>query len=136
MSMRAVCGLSLLVHDYDTAIRFFCDTLALFRVEVDADFGNGNRFVDLSFADVRFAFAINLIRASEEDRTLVGRQAGRNLLFSLPISDPDSMIIWLKDQNIETEQGIIELPYGRQIILKDCMGNRISLFHGYQDNAS
>ena len=56
--MRDVCGLSLLVDDYDTAIRFFCEKLALFRVDADTDFGNGNRFVDLSFIDSQFAFAI------------------------------------------------------------------------------
>jgi catechol 2,3-dioxygenase-like lactoylglutathione lyase family enzyme len=132
--MRAEVALCLLVENYDVAIDFYCRKLGLFNVDADNDFGNGQRFVFLAFADPYFAFTIHLQRPEGDSINLIGKQAGKYIFASFPIADADMMLTRLIAERIETENGIIELPYGKQIIIHDHLGNRISLFQRYLEN--
>lgn len=133
--MRPEIALCLLVDDYDDAIDFYCHKLGLFKVDANNDFGSGNRFVYLKFADPTFAFAVHLQKpAGAEMPQSIGQQAGRYILVSLPIEDADFMLARLNDQRIEAEDGIHELPYGRQIIIRDHAGNRMALFQRHTDD--
>lgn len=131
--MRAEVALCLLVNDYDEAIDFYCRRLGLFNVDADNDFGGGQRFVYLTFSDPKFAFAVHLQRPDDGSLELIGHQAGKYILTSLPIDDADRMLARLKAERIEPDGGIYELPYGRQIILHDHLGNCIALFQRYLD---
>ena len=132
--MRAEVALCLLVNDYDEAIDFYCRKLGLFNVDADNDFGGGQRFVYLTFSDPEFAFALHLQRPDDGSTVLIGKQAGKYILTSLPIADADRMLARLNGERIEPEGGIHELPYGRQVILHDHLGNRIALLQRYLDN--
>ncbi len=128
--MRALVYVFLLVDDYDKVIDFYCHRLGLFHVERDTDMIDGGRLVYLTYIDPAFPFAIHLEKPRDESsRQLIGRQAGRGCYFvSLPISDADSMLSRLTQEGIETDGGIHELVNGRQTAIRDCLGNRLSLY--------
>lgn len=133
--MRNEINFALLVNDYDKAIRWYCSTLGLFCVETDTDWGAGNRFVYLVFTDPMIPFGISLTVAQRsEDLALVGRQAGDNILLVFPVSDCMEMHKMLVQRGAEIEKDVIELPYGKQLVCRDCFGNRISLFQRYPPN--
>lgn len=127
------CCVCLFVDDYDKGIQFYCNTLGLFKVDANTDFGDGSRFVYLRFSDKQILFSMHLVLAQLTEVELVGRQAGNQLFISLPIEDADLLMNKLAKDNVDTEGGIIELPYGRQIILRDCFGNRLALFQRLVD---
>ncbi len=128
--MRRDCSVCLLVGDYDEAIDFYCNKLELFEVESDNDFGDGNRFVCLSFVDIRFLFAFQLCRPTRESAHLIGKQAGEHILVTFPIEDAETMLDRLARSGVEPKQ-VNRLPYGVQIKVKDCVGNTISMFEAF-----
>jgi catechol 2,3-dioxygenase-like lactoylglutathione lyase family enzyme len=116
---------TLLVHDYDTAIAFFVHALGFELVE-DRPLDAVKRWVVVRPAGA--TSGLLLARAADDtQRTAVGRQAGGRVGFFLHTDD------FAADHQRMTERGVRfleaprEEPYGVVAVFEDCSGNRWDL---------
>ena len=123
--MKTLRLVSLLVRDYDEAIRFYTDKLG-FTVSEDVTFGE-DRWVVLTLPDSQEpGLALTLAR-TEEDLAVVGHQAGSFPLFALGTDD------CLGEYQRMQERGVVfhgepqREPWGTGVLLEDLYGNKIYL---------
>jgi catechol 2,3-dioxygenase-like lactoylglutathione lyase family enzyme len=123
--MKTLRLFSLLVRDYEEAIRFYTDKLG-FTVSEDVTFGE-DRWVVLGLRDSgEPGLALTLAR-TESDLAVVGQQAGGFPLFALGIDD------CLGEYRRMQERGVVfhgepqREPWGTGVLLEDLYGNKIYL---------
>lgn len=121
---------SLIVEDYDPAIRFFVDVLGLELVEdspaTSTHTGQAKRWVVVRPPGA--ATGILLARADgETQRAAIGAQfAGRVGMF-LRVDDFDGTLAKLRAANVEIVTEPRREPYGRVCVFRDLAGNRWDL---------
>jgi catechol 2,3-dioxygenase-like lactoylglutathione lyase family enzyme len=115
---------TLVVHDYDEAIRFFCDRLG-FQLAEDRELGGGKRWVV-----VRPSVGAGLLlarAANSEQASHVGNQAGGRVAFFLYTDNFD------RDYQQMVQNGVqfLEEPrtesYGTVAVFVDLYGNKWDL---------
>jgi catechol 2,3-dioxygenase-like lactoylglutathione lyase family enzyme len=121
--MNRIKLISLLVKDYDAAIKFYTQKLGFELVE-DAPFGE-SRWVTLSLPDNRgIAVGLNLAKTSD-DQALIGKQAGSVPMLGLDTVDCLGDYNRMKALGVkfrgEPETG----PWGTGVLFEDLYGNRI-----------
>ena len=123
--MKTLRLFSLLVRDYEEAIRFYTDKLG-FTVSEDDTLGE-DRWVVLGLRDSgEPGLALTLAR-TESDLAVVGQQAGSFPLFALGIDD------CLGEYRRMQERGVVfhgepqREPWGTGVLLEDLYGNKIYL---------
>lgn len=121
--MNRIKLISLLVNDYDEAIRFYTAKLG-FEVAEDLPFGE-NRWVTLSLPGDK-SLAITLERAkSTDDQALVGKQAGTFPLLAIDTGDCTGDYNRMKDLGVSFQGQPEAGPWGTGVLLEDLYGNKI-----------
>ncbi|MFJ8034319.1 VOC family protein [Streptomyces sp. NPDC096032] len=125
--MRRVALVTLVVDDYDEAIRFYTEALG-FRLVEDAPRPDGSRWVVVEPGGGETAAGLVLARAKDEDqRARVGDQTGGRVGFFLHTDD------FARDHARMTAAGVTFLeepryePYGTVAVFQDLYGNRWDL---------
>lgn len=121
--------LTLIVHDYDDAIRFFVDVLGFELIEDSPSFTNNGQ--PKRWVVVRppgETTALLLARADGEDQArAVGNQfVGRVGLF-LRVDDFESAFERMHTASVEFVTEPRDEPYGRVVVFLDVAGNRWDL---------
>ena len=117
---------TLVVRDYDEALRFYTDKLGFECVE-DTDLGGGKRWVRVRPAGLTGA-ALLLARAADEpQRASVGNQTGGRVAFFLETDD------FRRDHAALVAKGVTfsgpprQESYGVVAVFEDLYGNRFDL---------
>ncbi|MDT0406213.1 VOC family protein [Streptomyces edwardsiae] len=125
--MRSVPLVTLVVDDYDEAIRFYTEALG-FRLAEDAPRPDGGRWVVVEPDAGHTGAALLLARAEgEAQRARVGDQTGGRVGFFLHTDD------FARDHARMTAAGVTFLeeprhePYGSVAVFQDLYGNRWDL---------
>ncbi|MCD7444590.1 VOC family protein [Streptomyces lincolnensis] len=125
--MRRLALVTLVVDDYDEAIRFYTEALGFHLVE-DAPRPDGSRWVVVRPDARRAGTDLLLARAKDEDqRTRVGDQTGGRVGFFLHTDD------FARDHARMLAAGVTFLeeprhePYGSVAVFQDLYGNRWDL---------
>ncbi|MEU3519660.1 VOC family protein [Streptomyces sp. NPDC006654] len=125
--MRRVALVTLVVGDYDEAIRFFTEALG-FRLVEDASRPDGSRWVVVEPGAEGGGTGLLLARAKDDDqRARVGDQTGGRVGFFLHTDD------FARDHARMTAAGVTFLeqprrePYGTVAVFQDLYGNRWDL---------
>lgn len=115
---------SLLVPDYDEALRFF-ERIG-FQCREDTDLGNGKRWVRI--APRNGETEILLARAANARQTAaIGEQGGGRVWLFLETDDFDADYRLLKEAGVQFESAPRDEPYGRVVVWADPWGNRWDL---------
>ncbi|MEW2295551.1 VOC family protein [Streptomyces sp. NPDC006743] len=125
--MRHIALVTLVVDDYDEAIRFYTGALG-FRLVEDAPRPDGSRWVVVAPGEEDHGSALLLARAKgDRQRTRVGDQTGGRVGFFLHTGD------FARDHARMRAAGVTFLeeprhePYGTVAVFEDLYGNRWDL---------
>ncbi|MCW7947346.1 extradiol dioxygenase [Streptomyces hygroscopicus] len=125
--MRRIALVTLVVDDYDEAIRFYTEALG-FRLAVDEPRPDGSRWVVVEPGATGHGTGLLLARAKDEtQRVRVGDQTGGRVGFFLHTDD------FAHDHARMTRAGVTFLeetrrePYGTVAVFQDLYGNRWDL---------
>ncbi|MFJ3234346.1 VOC family protein [Streptomyces sp. NPDC086787] len=125
--MRRVALVTLVVDDYDEAIRFYTEALG-FRLVEDEPRPDGSRWVVVAPGTDAHGTGLLLARAKNDgQRTRVGDQTGGRVGFFLHTDD------FARDHARMTAAGVTFLeeprhePYGSVAVFQDLYGNRWDL---------
>lgn len=117
---------TLLVRDYDEAIRFFVDLLGFHLVE-DAPLEPGKRWVVVA-PEPTGAGGLLLARAvGSQQEQAVGRQAGGRVSFFLTTTDFDASYQLFRERGLPFCETPRHEPYGTVAVFLDLYGNRWDL---------
>ena len=124
--MARLALVTLVVHDYDEAIRYFTGTLG-FRLAEDTDLGGGKRWVVVS-VDESGGTGLLLARAvTDAQRSRVGDQTGGRVFLFLRSTDFDGDHARLVQAGVRFDAEPRTEPYGRVAVFTDLYGNRWDL---------
>lgn len=115
---------TLVVREYDEAIRFFCDQLG-FQLAEDRELGDGKRWVVVrpsNGAGLLLARAVNTEQASR-----VGNQTGGRVAFFLHTDDFDRDYHEMLQQGVQFFEEPRSENYGRVAVFLDLYGNKWDL---------
>ncbi|MGA3146071.1 MAG: VOC family protein [Acidimicrobiales bacterium] len=120
---------TLVVDEYDTAIRFFVDALGFDLVEDSpsrTESGEPKRWVVVRPPGAETG--ILLARADgERQASVVGAQADRRVAFFLRVDDFDDSYGRMTSAGVRFIRPPRAEPYGRVAVFLDCVGNRWDL---------
>lgn len=123
---------TLLVDDYDAALKFYVRELGLFELVADTHISESSRYVCIALKEFVDKFMINLKKPTTRKGTnFVGCQAGDDVLMTLPVSDIEKLHADLKAKSIVIDSEIEWVPYGGGACVTDPFGNRVSLFEHF-----
>ena len=126
MTSRAIATVTLLVRDYDEAIRFFTDALGFALIE-DTPLAEGKRWVIVAPPDSAGASLLLAKAADEMQASSIGQQAGGRVFLFLKTSD------FQRDYAAMRAKGVVFLeeprsePYGTVAVFEDLYGNKWDL---------
>jgi catechol 2,3-dioxygenase-like lactoylglutathione lyase family enzyme len=123
--MNQIKIITLLVLDQDAAIDFYTNKLG-FSLREDKAFGP-TRWVTLALprgADLVLALEQ---ATSDEDKALVGKQAGSHALLGLDTSDCRADYTRMKELGVKFEGEPQSGPWGTGVRLQDLYGNKLFL---------
>lgn len=124
--MSSIATVTLVVADYDAAIRFYRDRLG-FVLHQDVPLGGGKRWVVVGPPGDRGARLLLARAEGEPQRAAIGRQTGGRVAFFLETDD------FARDHALFTARGVRFLeaprrePYGTVAVFEDLHGNRWDL---------
>lgn len=120
---------TLVVDDYDEAIRFFVDVLGFSLVEdspAETNDGRSKRWVVVR-PDAS-STAILLAKADgEEQAAAVGNQAAGRVTFFLRVHDFETAYRHLLEAGVHFTRQPFDAPYGRCAVFRDIAGNKWDL---------
>jgi catechol 2,3-dioxygenase-like lactoylglutathione lyase family enzyme len=120
---------SIVVDDYDSAIKFFVDVLGLELVEDSPSVttsGETKRWVVVR--PVNAHTGILLARADgDHQRSRVGDQVGDRVGFFLRVDDFDATLDRMRVAGVELLTEPREETYGKVVVFRDYLGNRWDL---------
>lgn len=125
-AMPSIATVTLVVADYDAAIRFYRDLLG-FTLHQDAPLGGGKRWVVVGPPGERGARLLLARAEGEAQRAAIGRQTGGRVGFFLETDD------FARDHAAFVARGVRFLeaprrePYGTVAVFEDLHGNRWDL---------
>jgi catechol 2,3-dioxygenase-like lactoylglutathione lyase family enzyme len=117
---------TLVVRDYDEAIRYFVDKLGFQLVE-DAPRGPGKRWVIVRPADPRSAGLLLARAATPDQERSIGSQTGGRVSFFLHTSDFASSYRSMQAAGVRFLEEPRAEAYGRVVVFEDLYGNRWDL---------
>ena len=125
MINRSIALVTLVVDDYDSAIRFFVESLGFLLAE-DTELGDGKRWVVV--APGTSGSALLLARAKNPDEAhAIGRQAGGRVGFFLQTDDFARDFAEYSARGVHFLEAPRREPYGTVAVFEDCCGNRWDL---------
>lgn len=120
---RSLAAVSLVVADYDEAIRWYVDR-AGFRLVDDTDLGDGKRWVVVTPSAGGGSAAILLAKAQgERQRSSIGDQAGGRVFLFLETDDFARDHAAMLARGVEFREAPRHEPYGTVAVFCDLYGN-------------
>jgi len=123
---RELATVSLLVHDYDEAIRFFTEALRFELVE-DAAQGPGKRWVVVSPGRGQGASLVLAKAANDTQRACVGHQSGGRVWLFLHTTDFEADVAHMKAHGVRFLEETRHEAYGTVAVFQDLYGNKWDL---------
>jgi catechol 2,3-dioxygenase-like lactoylglutathione lyase family enzyme len=118
--------ISLLVHDYDEAIRFYVEKLN-FQVVEDTKLSDQKRWVLISPLGAHSCLLLLAKAADDEQKSRVGNQTGGRVFLFLFTDDFDRDYHLMSQKKIEFVRPPVQEPYGKVAVFKDLYGNLFDL---------
>jgi catechol 2,3-dioxygenase-like lactoylglutathione lyase family enzyme len=119
--------ISLVVRDYDEAIRWYRDVLGFELVE-DTDMGSGKRWVVVSPPGAKETRLLLARAANERQAAAIGAQTGGRVFLFLHTDDFRRDYDRWRARGVRfVEDAPREEPYGTVIVFEDLYGNRWDL---------
>jgi len=118
--------ITLVVDDYDNAIRFYTEVLNFQLIE-DTKMSDVKRWVVISppgSAECRLLLAK---AANDEQRSRIGNQTGDRVFLFLHTDNFERDYENLKSKGVKIVRGPVDEPYGRVLVFTDLYGNLIDL---------
>jgi catechol 2,3-dioxygenase-like lactoylglutathione lyase family enzyme len=112
--------ITLLVDDFDSAIRFYTDAFGLTLIE-DSQISESKRIVRIGTSDQEVTF--NLATPKKGDEDLVGRQAGQRVLVFIDTDNLETDLVRFADNHVDIIDGPRTELFGRCVLVKDLVGN-------------
>jgi catechol 2,3-dioxygenase-like lactoylglutathione lyase family enzyme len=119
---RTITKISLLVDDYDEAIRFYVDKLNFILVE-DTVMSDTKRWVVVSPSGQEGCNLLLAKAANDEQKSRVGNQTGGRVFLFLHTDDFWRDYHRMVEQGIEFVRGPVDETYGTVAVFKDLYGN-------------
>jgi catechol 2,3-dioxygenase-like lactoylglutathione lyase family enzyme len=123
---RHLATVTLLVHDYDEAIRFFTDALRFDLLE-DTPRGPGKRWVVVAPSHNAGATLLLAKAANDEQKAAVGHQAGGRVFLFLHTRDFAADHAHMKAHGVRFLEEPRHEPHGTVAVFQDLCGNRWDL---------
>ncbi|HKQ47487.1 MAG TPA: VOC family protein [Phycisphaerae bacterium] len=123
---QRIAQVTLVVREYDEAIRFYTETLGFVLLE-DTDLGGGKRWVRVAPAGGAGVELLLARAVTEEQRGRVGDQTGGRVFLFLETDDFWRDYEALRAKGIEFVRPPREEVYGTVAVLQDLYGNKIDL---------
>ena len=121
--------ITVLVHDQDEAKKFYTEKLG-FIIWQDREFEGGGRWLVVSPKKENECMLTLALANTEEQKKLVGKQAGERFLLVMECDDLDKTYRELKDKSVKFLDEPKDVSWGREVYLKDLYGNKINLIQG------
>jgi catechol 2,3-dioxygenase-like lactoylglutathione lyase family enzyme len=123
--MKRITLFKVYVTDQDDALRFYVDQLG-FEIAEDKRLGD-YRWLLVRAPD-NLEVSVNLEAArTDEEKGLVGRQAGAQPLFGITTDDCKREYAEMKGRGVRFEGEPKTMPYGTGVMMLDLYGNKIYL---------
>lgn len=122
----AISALTLVVRDYDEAIRFFTQALRFDLLE-DMDMGAGKRWVKVAPKNSRGAGLLLARAANAEQDAVIGNQSGGRVFLFLHTDDFQADYDHMEAYGVEFTEEPREEVFGRVVVFKDLYGNKWDL---------
>ena len=114
---------SLVVRDYDATVHFYTQKLG-FEVAEDAAFGD-NRWITLKLPNTPDSNLSLALAKTDEDKAIVGKQAGSFPLLGLGTDDCFGDYNRMKGLGVKFHGEPQAGPWGTGVLLEDLYGNKI-----------
>ena len=124
--MQHIGHITLLVHDYDEAIAFYCHKLQFHIVE-DKPMSETKRWVLLAPPGSTGTSILLTKAVTDEQRALVGKQAAGKVFLFLFTDNLAADYKNLQKHGVEIVEEPEVKPHGRVLIFSDLYGNRFDL---------
>ena len=124
--MQHIGHITLLVHDYDEAIAFYCHKLQFHIVE-DKPMSETKRWVLLASPGSTGTSILLTKAVTDEQRALVGKQAAGKVFLFLFTDNLTSDYDHLVKSGVEIIEEPEVKPHGKVLIFSDLYGNRFDL---------
>jgi len=121
--MNKIKIISLLVKDYDAAIRFYTEKLG-FELLEDAPFGE-SRWVTLALPNQKDLTVALELAKTDDDQALVGKQGGSFAFLGFDTDDCLSDYNRMKALGVTFHGEPQAGPWGTGVLFEDLYGNRI-----------
>ncbi|MCC3157244.1 VOC family protein [Hymenobacter sp. 15J16-1T3B] len=119
-------NLTLLVRDYDEAIRYYVDVLG-FELLEDTDRGEGKRWVRVAPAGAGSPALLLAQAATDEQRAHIGNQAGGRVFLFLNTDDFAGDYARYRAAGVQFLEEPRHEEYGSVVVFADLYGNKWDL---------
>ncbi len=123
---RHLATVTLLVHDYDEAIRFFTEALR-FELLEDTPRGPGKRWVVVAPSRNAGAALLLAKAVSDEQKVCVGNQSGGRVFLFLHTQDFTADYEHMKAHGVRFLEEPRSEPHGTVLVFQDLWGNKWDL---------
>jgi catechol 2,3-dioxygenase-like lactoylglutathione lyase family enzyme len=124
--MKKLGHLTILVHDYEEALKFYTEKLGFIKIQDNA-FGEGNRWLTVAPPDQDDLEIVFVKADTPEKKELVGKQAASHVLLTLQTDDCYRDFEDMKRQGVNFLGEPTEQFYGTEVVFEDLYGNRYDL---------
>ncbi|MFD2165039.1 VOC family protein [Thalassotalea euphylliae] len=121
-----IAAINLYVHNQQQALDFFSQVLS-FVVTDDETAPDGHRWLTVSTNSEHALKVIIAHAATEQQKAIVGKQAGDGVFAILQVDDFDASYAKLAKQGVRFCEAPREEPYGKVVIFEDIVGNKWDL---------
>ena len=117
---------TILVRDYDEAIRFYTEVLG-FELTADNQFGNGQRWVSVAPYNQKEIRIVFVIADTPEKLERVGNAVANHVLLVLETDNCLEDYQLLKSKGVNFFGEPEDMPWGIEVVFEDLYGNRVDL---------
>ena len=122
---------TLLVKDFDEAVRFYVDKLCFVKRQ-DTTFWGNKRWVTVSPRDQPDLELTFVLADTEEKQKALGKQAGDHVFMTLETDDCKRDYEDMKAKGVAFYGEPIEEAWGVEVVLEDLYGNLYDLVQRFQ----
>lgn len=123
---HAITALTLVVRDYDEAIRFFTEALR-FELLEDTDMGGGKRWVKVAPKNSRGAELLLARAINADQEAAIGNQSGGRVFLFLHTEDFQADYEHMRAYGVTFTEEPRDEVYGRVVVFRDLYGNKWDL---------
>ena len=124
--MTQLALVTVVVREYDEAIRYFTDTLG-FRLVEDSDLGAGKRWVVVALGEATGTGLLLARAVTYDQHSRVGNQTGGRVFLFLHSTTFDADYARLVEAGVDFVEEPRTEAYGRVVVFADLYGNRWDL---------